>query len=277
MAFTNKPTVPFLWGRGGQRLSPDAIDMQRRLAAQQMAAGSDFSPLGHWTQGLARVANSVVGGIQMNRADRAAEERQAAQEQSIAALLADYDPASGEPDPVVAALADPELRQLGMSVLEARNPKAPAPTEFEKLLTARGIEPGSEQWNTSLDRYIMGKSDPQVTVTLPGGGIFIGPQSELATVLQGGGGPASGAGATPPPPEAVEELRANPSTAAQFDEVFGAGAADKVLGGQALNAAYSSNVITPEEAARVRQSLGPQGQAAFDAWLRRNNITVGAR
>lgn len=36
---------------------------------------------------------------------------------------------------------------------------------------------------------------------------------------------------TSPPPEAVNELKNNPATAAQFDEIFGQGAAARVLGG----------------------------------------------
>jgi cytochrome c peroxidase len=35
----------------------------------------------------------------------------------------------------------------------------------------------------------------------------------------------------PPPPEAIAELRANPALKKQFDEVFGAGAADRALKG----------------------------------------------
>src|SRR3546814_20801155 len=45
---------PFTWGQGGQRLTPEDIALQRRLAAQQMQQGADFSPIGHWSQGLAR-------------------------------------------------------------------------------------------------------------------------------------------------------------------------------------------------------------------------------
>src|SRR5690606_11610715 len=101
-----------------------------------------------------------------------------------------------------------EARELAVKMWEARQPKAVQPTEFARLLGERGIAEGSPEWNEAYDRYISGKSDPQVTVTLPGGGIFVGPQSELATVLQGGGGPVSGAGASrpaSPPPEAIDE------------------------------------------------------------------------
>lgn len=48
-------------------------------------------------------------------------------------------------------------------------------------------------------------------------------------------------------------------------------------GGATLGSAYGSNAITAADAERVRQSLGQNGQAAFQKWLRDNNITIGGR
>lgn len=39
-----------------------------------------------------------------------------------------------------------------------------------------------------------------------------------------------------PPPQAIEDLRRNPNSAAQFDEIFGQGAAQRALGGAGSNA-----------------------------------------
>jgi hypothetical protein len=61
---------PFVWGQGGQRMTPAEIDAQRAAASQKMKA--DFSPVGHWTQGLARVANNINGALEMRQADKAA-------------------------------------------------------------------------------------------------------------------------------------------------------------------------------------------------------------
>src|SRR5690606_41184503 len=70
---------PFLWGRGGKRMSMDDIALRRRLAAQQMAQGSDYSPVGHWTQGLAGVANGLACSVDIGRGDRAEAAQRAAQ------------------------------------------------------------------------------------------------------------------------------------------------------------------------------------------------------
>lgn len=65
-------------------------------------------------------------------------------------------------------------------------------------------------------------AEPPMIASNGDGTFTIIPRSQFA--------PQQGA-ATAPPPEAVAELRANPNTAAQFDEIFGPGAAASVLGG----------------------------------------------
>lgn len=44
-----------------------------------------------------------------------------------------------------------------------------------------------------------------------------------------------------------------------------------------LGGAAQANTITAQEAQTVRQSLGPNGQAAFEKWMRDNNITIGGQ
>jgi hypothetical protein len=73
---------------------------------------------------------------------------------------------------------------------------------------------------------------------------------------------------TPPPITAADWDRATP---------LGGEPMSAQQGGAALGAASRSDVITPEEAQRVRQSLGPGGQAKFEEWLRNNSISIGAR
>lgn len=124
--FLGRPNGPFLWGRGGRRMSPEEIDLQRRLAAQQMSAAGDFSPVQHWSQGLARVAGGVSGALQMRRADRAAEENRS-RTLRIAQALAEGQSLPDGSDPVAAALADPELRQVGLKAMDARQPKPVEP------------------------------------------------------------------------------------------------------------------------------------------------------
>lgn len=54
-------------------------------------------------------------------------------------------------------------------------------------------------------------------------------QNPIYAPLRGGGVPQTPAGGATPPAEAIAQLRANPAAAAQFDEVFGQGAAARYL------------------------------------------------
>lgn len=57
----------FTWGSGGEKLSP--ADRRRRIADAMMKAGMDYSPVQHWTQGLNRVAQAMIGGYEARQAD----------------------------------------------------------------------------------------------------------------------------------------------------------------------------------------------------------------
>lgn len=65
---------PFVWGAGGARMTPEQIEKQRQIAEAMMARGADTSPVGHWTQGAARVAQALFGAIGASRADAAEKE-----------------------------------------------------------------------------------------------------------------------------------------------------------------------------------------------------------
>jgi hypothetical protein len=81
MAIENKS---FFWGEGDEVLTEDQIKQRRRVAEALAAKGGDYSPVGHWTQGLARVANAAAGAIQNRRLDEA-EKANREYDQSIAA------------------------------------------------------------------------------------------------------------------------------------------------------------------------------------------------
>ncbi|WP_133767886.1 hypothetical protein [Enterovirga rhinocerotis] len=63
--------MPFTWGSGGERLTPEAIRRRREIANALIKGGSDYSPIGHWTQGIARVAQALVGGYEARELNRA--------------------------------------------------------------------------------------------------------------------------------------------------------------------------------------------------------------
>jgi hypothetical protein len=52
-----------MWGKGGRKLTPEEVAREREIAAALMQSGADYSPVQHWAQGLARVANAGVGAF----------------------------------------------------------------------------------------------------------------------------------------------------------------------------------------------------------------------
>lgn len=222
------PQQPFLWGRGGRRMSPDDVDLQRRLAAQEMAEASSVAPVGHWTQGLARALGGLTGGMKMRRADKAEAQQRERSDAVTEALLANPDR-----ETVLAALANPDLGAGGQTVaklLAEQMFAAPAAPPDIIQLARIANDPSVPEWERQAAAdAVRAKNDPFITFSGPSFG-YAGPQSEFATAL-GGGGQTSGAGSTAQPPaEAIAELQQNPGTAAQFNEVFGPGAAERILG-----------------------------------------------
>jgi hypothetical protein len=193
--------LPFVWGGGGQRLSPDDIDAKRKIAQALMAQGADYSPVGSWAQGLARVAQGVLGGFEERDLDKSAAANQAETQDTIAKLLA---PGGGGGNAPLAALANPNLGSGAKTIAELlykqNNPTPRAPGADEELLLAQGLVPGTPQYQSAAKALFDRKSDPIVTVSTPIG-IYSGPQSQLGQFMGGGGQPSTGSpGASPSPP-----------------------------------------------------------------------------
>ena len=57
--------------------SKEEIDRRRKLAQMLMQQGGDTSPVQHWTQGAARVVQSILGGVEDYQASKAEKDAQA--------------------------------------------------------------------------------------------------------------------------------------------------------------------------------------------------------
>lgn len=169
-----QPDGAFVWGEGGQRLSPEDVAMRRDRAAGMMQ--SDYSPVGHWTQGLGRVADNWLGALEMRDARRDAGQLERQRGQEIAALLgpenADLAGAFAGSDPVTQALAK--------SMWEQRNPKPQQPTEMQR--NYEWLQAMNPQY---ADTFLQGKIDPEIIIPLPSGP-YVGPRSQLGATVDAG-------------------------------------------------------------------------------------------
>ncbi|MEZ2132687.1 MULTISPECIES: phage tail tip lysozyme [unclassified Sinorhizobium] len=80
-------SLPFVWGKGGSRLTPEELARQRAYEAQILARGVDTSPAASNMEGLARVANALVGSFRRGALDRA-EQQNRDEDAALAAPLA---------------------------------------------------------------------------------------------------------------------------------------------------------------------------------------------
>lgn len=179
--------APFVWAQGGRRVTPDEIARQRLIAEEQTAG--DYSPVGHWTQGLGRVLDGLEGGFAKRNLRRAEEANAAESDAVLQALL------SGERDEasLLRAAANqyitPEARAIASSLM----PKAWQPTnDLEKAAIEAGISRGSPQWVEIMNTAVQNKVDPWTNI-VTGGESLMGRQSLIQQAL-GGGDPASSGG-----------------------------------------------------------------------------------
>jgi hypothetical protein len=196
-----KPAEAFQWAEGGQRLTPEDIAARRKLAQQQMATGMDFSPVAHWTQGVARVAQALVGSMEQKKLDKAAQQNITYEQQILQSLAGTGGGASNDPA-MLAALGSPNLSDGAKDAIklqwQATHKTPPQPSEFERALTESGVLPGTPAWTASMKRRVENQLNPYVNTQLPGGGFFSGPRDLFEQTIQEGGdqrtsGPPEGA------------------------------------------------------------------------------------
>ena len=90
-------------------LTPDDVAYQRKYAQSLMQQGTDVSPVGHWTQALARALQGGVGGYAMGQAGQAEREGRASGNALLAQALQGGDVKSS----IAPMLANPWSADMG--------------------------------------------------------------------------------------------------------------------------------------------------------------------
>lgn len=124
---------PFVWGTGG---SKDTIDNRRRMAEALLKSGSDTSPVQHWTQGLARVAQALTGAMYMRDADSALKAAQASDAADFSLLSG-----NGSPSGVGAPAAPSFAGGAAARTMAMPNITPEIKTGIADAATALGVSP----------------------------------------------------------------------------------------------------------------------------------------
>lgn len=123
------------------------------------------------------------------------------------------------------------LNDTALQEYAVKRMQGPEPTEAEKKLVAAGIDPKSEEGQRILRN--VAASGGIIAVTGPRGTTYV----EAGDIVGANSVTSTPAPARQDIPEnAIADLRAGRGTAAEFDEIFGKGAAQRVLGGGSGNA-----------------------------------------
>jgi GH24 family phage-related lysozyme (muramidase) len=107
--------------------TPESLRLRRRLAETMLQQGMQTGPVGHWSQGLNRIVQAMLGGYQVGELERRERDQEKAGIEAVMGLLGPSTPA---------ASAQPAMGQ---------SPSAPSPagqTTFLGEVGESGIGPG---------------------------------------------------------------------------------------------------------------------------------------
>ena len=127
-------------------------------------------------------------------------------------------------------------------------PKQPQQDEFDRSAARLGIMPGSKAYLDAAQMNFDNHNDPAQIVS-NGDGSYT---PVLRSQMRGSGGA---------PQKPVGKLTLMPSMS-------------PTQGGATLGGASTSHTMSSVQAAQMLSSFGPNGQAAFQGWLTKNNIRI---
>jgi len=145
-------------------MGPSEVDQRRKMAQALMSQGMDASPVGHWTQGLARVLQGGLGGYYQGSANRAEREGQAAAGSQLTQALNNGGNLEGA---VGGMLSNPYSADVGQKLatgIIAQRMKGPELTEAQKNYAYGQKNPGFAQREIELKQA----ARPQTNIDMKG-------------------------------------------------------------------------------------------------------------
>lgn len=128
---------PFIWGRGGAKLTPEQIAREREIADAMLAQGDPaFGGQAGWLGVIGRGLEGAVAGYNQNKADTAEQGNATASQSRIAALLSGIGGTPATPDSGL-----PAMQAQPMDPASARVAQAHGDFDVRQGLIDRGMAP----------------------------------------------------------------------------------------------------------------------------------------
>ncbi|QQO30739.1 hypothetical protein JJC00_18825 [Bradyrhizobium diazoefficiens] len=162
--------TPFVWGAGGEQLTPGQLSSRRKIAEAMMAQGMDSSPIRSPWQGVDRMAKAMFGAYQTRQAD---DQEAAARQGAIAQLMSALGGPSAAGSPVAAASPSGGLpaTPAGAPAASAAAPAPPGDAAAAIASIESGgkydlLGPVTKTGDRAYGKYqVMGANVPQWTKT----------------------------------------------------------------------------------------------------------------
>lgn len=153
---------------------PESLKLRRRMAEAMLKGGMDISPVQSWTQGVARMIQSMMGGYQVGELERKEKEQQGAANAALLGLLgpgaaAAYAPSSAVPESTVAPALAPtaDAPVANPAVAGDIAPYAGAIASIESAHVANpyaAVGPATRTGDRAYGKYqVMGNNLPEWT------------------------------------------------------------------------------------------------------------------
>jgi hypothetical protein len=92
--------------------TPESLRLRRRLAETMLQQGMQTGPIGHWSQGLNRILQAMLGGYQVGELERREKDQEKSANEAILGLLGPA-PTTGAPQGAAAPNVAPEQSGTG--------------------------------------------------------------------------------------------------------------------------------------------------------------------
>lgn len=151
------PNSAFIWGGSGVPMTPEEVEQARLLERRAQSKGIDTSPVSHWSQGAARVADAIAGAFRRGALEKAAGENATYDQGLLSSIIgggAAYPSsvaAGGSPTAPAATGVSSEAPVIKAKLLERGIPEHVADGFVANFADESGLNSGINERNPTVE------------------------------------------------------------------------------------------------------------------------------